>query len=190
MCQTSSNGFADLLWKLGSKIVNPTPHYLTEFTFWSIAIYARVPWWYSWLQSKKDVRFRGTLESTFSEPRKKGVGAEVKRTPVITKEEEDQLWRAGVMAIDTLKQLLNTVFFYVGKVFCLRGGVEQRGLKISQFQRRYSPDHYVYVENGSKTTREPTLGLKTRLSRFIQIQNVCQDVLCLCLINTSQNCHH
>ena len=46
-----------------------------------------------------------TLESTFSELRKKGVGAEVKRTPVITKEEEDQLWRAGVMGVDTPKQL-------------------------------------------------------------------------------------
>ena len=38
------------------------------------------------------------------------------------------------MGTDTPKQLLNTVFFYVGKIFCLRGGVEQRGLKISQFQ--------------------------------------------------------
>ena len=85
--------------------------------------------------SKKDACFRdlqGTLECTFSDLRKKGVGgAEVKCTPVITKEEEDQLWRAGVMGMDTPKQLLNTVFFYVGKVFCLRGGVEQRGLKIS-----------------------------------------------------------
>ena len=104
--------------------------------------------------SKKDARFRdlqGTLECTFSDLRKKGVGAEVKHTPVITKEEEDQIWRAGVMGTDTPKQLLNTVFFfYVGKVFSLRGGVEQRSLKVSQFQRRYSPDHYVYVENGSQ----------------------------------------
>ena len=103
--------------------------------------------------SKKDARFRdlqGTLECTFSDLRKKGIGAEVKHTPVITKEEEGQLWLAGVMGVDTPKQLLNSVFFYVGKVFCLRGGMEQRGLKISQFQQRYSPDHYIYVENGTK----------------------------------------
>lgn len=88
--------------------------------------------------SKKDARFRhlrGTLDCTFSDLRKKGVGAEVKHTPVITKEEEDQLWRTGAM-IDTPKQLLNAVFFYVGKVFCLRGGVEQRSLKVSQLQPR------------------------------------------------------
>ena len=116
--------------------------------------------------SKKDARFRdlqGTLECTFSDLRKKGVGAEVKRTPVITKEDEDQLWRAGVMGIDTPKQLLNTVFFYVGKVFCLRGGVEQRGLKISQFQRRYSPDHYVYVENGSKNNSGAKLRVENKI---------------------------
>ena len=103
--------------------------------------------------SKKDWRFRGlrgTIESTYSELRKNGIGAEVKHTPIVTKEEEDQLWRSGVMGTDTPKQLLQTVFFYVGKVFCLRGGVEQRGLKVSQFQRKYNPEHYVYIENGSK----------------------------------------
>ena len=102
--------------------------------------------------SKKDTRFRdlqGTLEYTFSDLRRTGVGAEVKHTPVITKEEENQIWRTGVMGTDTPKQLLNTVFFCVGKVFCLRG-VEQRSLKISQFQRHCSPDHYVYIENGVK----------------------------------------
>ena len=46
---------------------------------------------------------------TFSNLHKKGVGTEVKRTPVITKEEEDQLWRACVMGMDTPKQLLNSV---------------------------------------------------------------------------------
>ena len=133
MCRTSSDGFAYLLWKQGGE---PYPPTTLQFIFWSTAIYARAPWWYFWL-SIEDARFRdlrGTLESTFSELRKKGVGAEVKRTPVITKEEEDQLWRAGVMGVDTPKQLLNTVS-YVGKVFCLRGGVEQRGLKISQFSK-------------------------------------------------------
>ena len=116
--------------------------------------------------SKKDYRFRelrGTMERTFSDLRKKGVGAEVKRTPIITKEEEDQLWKTKVLGKDTPKQLLNTVFFYVGKVFCLRGGVEQRGLKVSQFQRRYSPDHYVYVENGSKNNSCANLKVQNKV---------------------------
>ena len=77
--------------------------------------------------SKKDAYFRdlrGTLACIFSELRKMGVGAEVKHTPIITKEEA-QLWSAGAMGTDTPKQLLNALFFYVGKIFCLRGGIEQ-----------------------------------------------------------------
>ena len=40
------------------------------------------------------------------------------------------------------------MFFYVGKVFCLRGGQEQRDLKLSQVVRSSNPDRYTYVENG------------------------------------------
>ena len=50
--------------------------------------------------SRKDWRFRelrGTMERTFSDLRKQGVGAEVKHTPIIAKEEEDQLWKAKEM---------------------------------------------------------------------------------------------
>ena len=78
---------------------------------------------------KKDWRFcalRGTIESTFAELQKNGIGAEVKHTPIITREEEEQLWRVGVMGLilqESFFRLLHAVFFYVGKVFCLRGGV-------------------------------------------------------------------
>ena len=43
-----------------------------------------------------------------------------------------------------------TVFFYLAKNFCLRGGEEQRELKPSQLIRKRNPDQYVYVETGSK----------------------------------------
>lgn len=75
--------------------------------------------------SKKDVHFRDLRECTFSDLRKKGVWAGVKLTPVIIIKEEDQLRQTGVMETDTLKQLLNTVFFYVEKVFCLKVDVER-----------------------------------------------------------------
>ena len=55
------------------------------------------------------------MEQMFSELRKQGVGAEVKHTPIITKEEEDQLWKAKEMGTDTPKQLLQAVFFLRGK---------------------------------------------------------------------------
>ena len=46
--------------------------------------------------------------------------------------------------------LQRTVFFNVGKCFCLRGRVEQRNLKLSQIVRSSEPDCYTYVESGSK----------------------------------------
>ena len=64
---------------------------------------------------------RGTMERTYSDLHKQGVGTEVEHTPIIMKE-EDQLWSANEMGTDTPKKLFHTVFFYVGKLFCLRGG--------------------------------------------------------------------
>ena len=46
--------------------------------------------------------------------------------------------------------LLRAVFYYCGKCFCLRGGQEHRNLSLSQLERSYSPDRYVYRENSSK----------------------------------------
>ena len=48
------------------------------------------------------------------------------------------------------KALQNAVFFAVGKMLCLRGGVEHRALTLSQLERRTQPDHFVYTENVSK----------------------------------------
>ena len=45
----------------------------------------------------------------------------------------------------------NTAKCVVGKMFCLRGGVEHSELKLSQIQRLSGPDRYVYTENVSKT---------------------------------------
>ena len=52
--------------------------------------------------------------------------------------------------------LLNAVFFYNGKNFCLQGGAEHRNLKISQLKRETTivddkeVSCYVYTEFGSK----------------------------------------
>lgn len=46
--------------------------------------------------------------------------------------------------------LQKAVFFYVEKIYCLRGGEEQRNVKPSQFTRLNDPDWYVYTEHDSK----------------------------------------
>ena len=45
---------------------------------------------------------------------------------------------------------ITAVFYIVGKMFCLRDGVEHRALKLSQLKRMDSPDWYIYYENVSK----------------------------------------
>ena len=99
---------------------------------------------------KKDVRFQQfhhSLDVHFNKLHSSGIGRQVNHAEVISKQEENKLWESGVLGDSDPKSLQNAVFYMVGKMLCLRGGVEHRSLKLSQFQRKSQPDHYVYVEN-------------------------------------------
>ena len=103
--------------------------------------------------NEKDPQFRemhAIIDTYFRELRDAGVGAEVKHTSVISKEEENKLWEEGVIGVDTPTSLLRAVFYYNGKSLCLRGGKEHRSLKLSQIVRHHDPPRFVYTENGSK----------------------------------------
>ena len=86
----------------------------------------------------------------------KGLGTSINHTEALTEDDERKLWDRGVLNVDTPTGLLNCVFFYNGKNFCLRGGEEHRNLKLSQFQReevmveQKSLIRYTYTEHGSK----------------------------------------
>ena len=98
-------------------------------------------------------------DSIFKRLHTKGIGTEIKVTPVITDTDEDKLWETGVMNLDTPTGLLRAVFFYNGKNFCLRGGMEHRNLKLSQIQKESTVvngkmiNSYVYQEFGSKNNQ-------------------------------------
>ena len=85
----------------------------------------------------------------------------VKLATVVTPQEEELIWSTGTIGVRSPLSLQRAVFYYVGKVFCLRGGEEQRSLKISQFKRE--KDSYVYVENGSKNCS----GTSTRITNKV-----------------------
>ena len=98
---------------------------------------------------KANSRFRdlhNTLDTIFSTLHAQGVGAEKKSAPVISIEDEELLWEKGVLSFATPKTLQYAVFFYVGLHFSLRGGQEQRDLKVDQV-RRHPPDISLYDEN-------------------------------------------
>ena len=82
-----------------------------------------------------------------------------KKTPSLSEEDEDSLWESGILSCETAKGLLNCVFFYNGKTFCLHGGQEHRELKLSQLRRELvkvggaKKVRYVYTEHGSKNNQ-------------------------------------
>ena len=116
---------------------------------------------------KKNTHFKGlhgTLDNIHRKLHENGKGTKVKHAEVITRDEEDQLWDSGELGITNPRSLQNAVFYYNGKNFCLRGGEECRQLKISQLERVFNPDGYVYHEYVSKnrqgTFRKPYVSNK------------------------------
>ena len=91
-----------------------------------------------------------TLDNLFKSLQSDGVGAESAQTKNISNEEESLLWSSGVINVETPKGLLQAVFYFNGKCFCLRGGQEHRDLGVSQLQRLYKPERYLYSEIASK----------------------------------------
>ena len=100
-----------------------------------------------------DRRFKAlhnTCDSEFRSLHDDGIGTERKSAGILTNEDENILWDSGVLSTKTPDGLQKAVFYYVGKVCCLRGGEEQRNLKLSQFTRLHNPERYIYTEHGSK----------------------------------------
>ena len=86
------------------------------------------------LQDTSNVVFQelqNDLEHQFRELRTEGVGTERKQSEIISRSEEEILWEKGVLDRKTLLGLLNTVFYYNGINFVLRGEQEHRDFKIS-----------------------------------------------------------
>jgi len=104
-----------------------------------------------------DVKYRKITESLDTAMKissKEGVGIHKKQAQVITLEEETELWEKGQLGSDTPKQIINTLFYYNGLHFAVRGGDEHRNLKMEQFHIESNPGglrKLVYKENVTKT---------------------------------------
>ena len=112
------------------------------------------------IMDKSDRRFRQlhlTLDSVSSELHRSGVGADKKSAVVISSEVENMCWNVGSLGWSSPRILQQTVFFYTGLQFVLRGVTEQHDLKVAQLTRVpldrgvYSSDvFYEYTEYISK----------------------------------------
>ena len=67
----------------------------------------------------KDIYYKplkNVCDSVFKQLHQKGVGTETKETPVLSKDNEDELWKK-VLDLDSPKGLLRAVFFVMAKTF-------------------------------------------------------------------------
>ena len=83
-----------------------------------------------------------------------GLGASSKQAEPITPDEESLLWTSEQLGTHSAKALLNTVYFYNCKVFCLRSYDEHRNLRCAQFEKKLDEKGRIYIEYtdfGSKT---------------------------------------
>ena len=78
--------------------------------------------------------FHNALDNVLRDLCVRAIGAQTRETEA-EEEEKDVLWHSGVLGSENPKSLLRAVFYLNGKNFCLRGGEEQRRLKIGQLQR-------------------------------------------------------
>ena len=110
----------------------------------------------NFLTDSEFLQLRNLLDVLYRKLHAAGIGTSVKRTPVLTTDDEDRLWTSKVLDPDTPQGLLNCVFFLNGKNFCLRGGSEHRDLKLSQLTREVvkldgkTLVRYTYTEYVSK----------------------------------------
>lgn len=108
---------------------------------------------------KKDRRFRelhSVIEKTFAHLEEEGVNILKKYTPLVTDvtpDQENHLWKLGVLGTDSPLKLIRTVYFKMSSVFHINGALKHRHLKPSILRRDVNPDRYTYVvaEGRSKT---------------------------------------
>ena len=74
--------------------------------------------------------------------------------------------------------LLRAVFFYNGKVFCLRGGQVHRCLKLSQLEWLHNPERYLYRKNSSKNRKGGLSEMRLEHKAVTSIANPYVGVWC------------
>lgn len=103
---------------------------------------------------------------------RRGVALNTKKPEkeAVTDEEEKIFWEKGLLGRSTAKSLLNTIYFFNGKMFGLRGG-EHRNLSLKNFE--LGPNYIKFEENMSKTFHG---GLKDLKYTPKSIKHICHGI--------------
>ncbi len=112
------------------------------------------------LDEKEFKNVRYTLDNVMKERVQKGIGVTVKKTSVLSYEDEEKLWRLGLLGRYNPEQLVRTVIFLLGLHLALRAAKEHCVLRSPGFDSQIEivyingVRHLKYVEHiGNKTNK-------------------------------------
>ena len=110
------------------------------------------------------VTLKNTLDSRMKDLASEGICVRRKQAAIITEDEEEKMWRSGVLGDDTPRKLLDTVIYLCGLNFALWAGQEHTNLRFDNSQitllENSSGVRFLrYTEDVSKTRQG---GLKHR----------------------------
>ena len=102
---------------------------------------------------------RSALDAEMKDATRAGVALQNKKAEKlqVTQEEENKFWEMGLLGCQSAKSLLNTVYFYNGKLFGLRGG-DHRNITVANFE--LGRNFIRFEENVAKTFHGGLTGLK------------------------------
>ena len=101
------------------------------------------------------VELRSTLDSEMKRIQGSGIRSQPKQAEIITEEEEELLWKKGLLGESTPQSLLDTMVYCCGLFFALRCGNEHRRLRhtpcqIQVVERPGERPYLLYTEDISK----------------------------------------
>lgn len=101
---------------------------------------------------KEFITLRKVLDGLMKERARKGL-TKPKQSRSVTLNEEEQFWQSGVFNTSTPQGLFNSLFYYIGVRFALRGGTEMYDLQVDQFrlETKDGIERLTFTENASKT---------------------------------------
>ena len=127
---------------------------------------------------------RTILDSEMKRLRKAGIKTKGLKAEPLSLDEEELLWKRGILGDHSPDALLNTVFFQIGINFALRSGAEHRALRhgencqIVVVEQTGQRPYLQYTEDCSKNNQGGLQGRKIKPKKVIQHANTANPSRC------------
>ena len=108
--------------------------------------------------------FRADLDAEMKRLQQSGLGSKRRQAEPLTLEEEELLWKKGLLGSSNPQTLLDTVLFMSGMYFALRSGAEHRQLRHDpcQIELVERPGERAYLRYTEDVSKNKPGGLKGR----------------------------